>query len=427
MFKSEVYQQRRNLLKNEVKSGLILLMGNEESSINFKHNVYKFRQDSTFLYFLGLDRPNLIAIIDLEKGSEIIFGDDPGIDDTVFLGSKESLSDLCAQSGISTVRPSDSIIEYLKGFKGEVHFLPQYRPENLLKISQWLNLPVQTIKASPSKKLIKAVVAQRSIKSDKEVAEIERAVDLTVDMQMLAIENAREGMTEAQIAAKMESLVYSQDCMLSFPTILTVDGHILHNYNKGNKLRNGQMLLIDCGAENQMHYAGDLTRTIPIGSGFTSQQNEIYEIIKAAHDAAVEALKPGKRFLDIHLLACEKLADGLKNIGLMKGDIKEAVAMGAHTMFFQCGLGHMMGLDVHDMEDLGEAYVGYTEDLLQSTQFGLKSVRLGRAVEPGFVLTIEPGSILFHNSLICGKPRKNIMSLLITKNLRLTEISAELE
>ncbi|MFT7036197.1 MAG: Xaa-Pro aminopeptidase [Cyclobacteriaceae bacterium] len=391
MFEKEVYIERRETLKKQVGKGLILLLGNEDSSMNFKHNTYPFRQDSSFLYFFGIDQPSLCGIIDIDKNTEIIFGDNPTIDDTVFLGDRESLESRCSCAGISIVRPFRSAEDYAKSFKGDVHFLPPYRHENAQRLSDWLDIAVQLIKNRTSLVLIKAIVAQRSFKSEIEIEEIEKGVNLTIDMQLAAKEYATEGLTEAQVAAKVQSVADSSGGRLSFPTILTVQGHVLHNYYKGNTLKNGDMVLCDCGAETSMHYAGDLTRTFPVSENFTAQQKEVYEIVLTAHNAAVAALKPGRLFKDIHLLACEKLVEGLKMLGVMKGDVREAVNQGAHTMFFQCGLGHMMGLDVHDMEDLGEQYVGYTDQLKQSTQFGFKSLRLGREVEPGFVLTVEPG------------------------------------
>lgn len=391
MFDKELYIRRRERLKKQVSKGLIILLGNHESSINFKDNIYPFRQDSSFLYFFGIDRPDLNALIDVENDIEIVFGEDPSIDQMVFMGEKRLLESQCKRVGIDKVSPPNSFKDYIKKFKGDVHFLPPYRPESLMLLNDCLSIPHDQILGNSSEKFIKAVVAQRSIKSSEEIEEIEKAVNLTIDMQLLANSYQRVGLKEAQIAAKIEEIVHDVDCQTSFPTILTVEGHVLHNHYKGNTLKSGDMLLVDCGVETKMHYAGDLTRTFPVGKSFTSRQKEIYQIVQKAHDAAVNMLKPGIRFLDTHLTACEVIVEGLKSIGLMKGDAKEAVQAGAHTMFFQCGLGHMMGLDVHDMEDLGEQYVGYTDELAQSKEFGFKSLRLGRPVETGFVVTIEPG------------------------------------
>ena len=242
-----------------------------------------------------------------------------------------------------------------------------------------------------SVQLIKAIIAQRSIKSAAEIAEIEKAVNITIDMQLEAMRYAKEGMTEADVAGKLHGLAISAGGNLSFPTILTVNGQILHNHYSDTVLRNGQMVLCDCGAETAMHYAGDLTRTFPVGKSFSTIQKEIYALVLNTVEAAAGLLKPGILYKDVHLFACEKLVEGLQQFGLMKGDVKEAVAEGAHALFFPCGLGHMMGLDTHDMENLGEQYVGYTDELKKSTQFGLKSLRLGKALEEGFVLTVEPG------------------------------------
>lgn len=400
MFEKEVYQERREKLKKQVGSGLILLLGNEESSINFRDNTYHFRQDSTFLYFFGIDRPSLCAVIDIDQDKEMIFGNNPTIDETVFMGSRESLEECCYQTGVSNVQPYDSIQRYFDKlktdlgygkFKNDIHFLPSYRPENAQNLNDWLGLPLNLLKQCSSVKLIEAIVAQRSYKSAAEVKEIEKAVNLTIDMQSTAIQFAREGMIEAEIAGKIRGIAESSGGNLSFPIILTVEGHVLHNHYRGNTLKKGDMVLCDCGAETDRHYAGDLTRTFSVDDKFSDKQRDIYDIVVNAHDAAVDALKPGILFKDVHMLACEKLTDGLKALGIMKGNVQDAVAQGAHTMFFQCGLGHMMGLDVHDMEDLGEQYVGYTDSLKQSTQFGFKSLRLGRALEPDFVLTVEPG------------------------------------
>ncbi len=239
--------------------------------------------------------------------------------------------------------------------------------------------------------LIKAVVAQRSIKSAEEITEIEKGVNISAQMQTKASQMAVEGQSETIIAGALEGIAVGAGGRLAFPSIITINGQILHNHSQGNQLKKGQMLLCDCGADTAMRYGGDLTRTTPVDDHFTSSQKEIYSIVRTAHESAINMLAPGKKFRDVHLHACEKLTQGLKDLGLMKGDIHDAVRQGAHAMFFQCGLGHLLGLDTHDMEDLGEQYTGYTEDLLKSTQFGLKSLRLGREVQEGFVLTVEPG------------------------------------
>lgn len=384
MFSKEVYQQRRNALKNAIGGGIIILPGNEESGMNYRDNLYPFRQDSCFLYFTGIDQPDLCFIIDIDNDQEILFGNDATVEEIVWTGPQKPLAEAAGQSGIAFVRTKAEIENALKGNR-EVHFLPPYRAEAILKLNSW------GLTGKPSVPLIKAVVAQRSVKSREEVAQIELAVGTTVLMQQKAMEIAAAGLKENFIAGQLQAVAIAGGGNLAFPIILTVNGQFLHNHASTNILREGQMVLCDCGAENSMHYAGDLTRTFPVGKAFTGRQQEIYDIVLNAHQTAANALKPGVLFKDVHLLACEQLATGLKDLGLMKGDPKEAVAAGAHALFFQCGLGHMMGLDVHDMENLGEEYVGYTDELKKSTQFGLRSLRLGRNLEPGFVLTVEPG------------------------------------
>jgi Xaa-Pro aminopeptidase len=394
MFKQEIYSARRLQLKAAVGKGLILLPGNEESSMNYKDNLYHFRQDSSFLYFIGIDQPSLVAVIDIDNDREIVFGNELTMDEIIWTGPKETIRGQAAKTGINVVQPLSALTGILKAAQtaGQpIHFLPPYRADNAQKLSDWLAIPYAALKSKASVPLIKSVIAQRAIKTPEEIAEIEKAIGITVDMQLEAIRSAQAGLTETQIAGRVHGVALSAGGNLAFPIILTVNGQILHNHYQNTLLQNGQMVLCDCGAETSMHYAGDLTRTFPVDGAFTARQRTIYDIVAAAQQAAIDALHPGILFKDVHLLACEKLAEGLKEIGLMKGDTKAAVAQGAHTLFFQCGLGHMMGLDVHDMEDLGEEYVGYTDDLKKSTAFGLKSLRLGRALEAGFVLTVEPG------------------------------------
>lgn len=394
LFDTPVYNSRRQTLLQNMGSGLIVLMGNEESSMNYKDNWYPFRQDSTFLYYFGLDVAGLAAVIDTESGEVVIFGNELSIDDIVWTGPLPSVKEMAAAVGVSHTAPYNDIATWIRKalFAGRtVHILPPYRPENRIKLAEWLQVPVQDVDRQVSLKLIKAVIRQRVIKEAIEVAEIEKAVSISADMHLAGIQYARPGMKEYEVAAKVQEVAFAAGGRLSYPIICTVNGETLHNHYYGNTIREGQMLLLDAGAENELHYAGDLTRTFPIGKKFTTEQKEVYNTVLAALDHAISLLKPGIRFRDVHAGACEKLVEGLTAIGIMKGNAAEAVAAGAHTLFFQCGLGHMMGMDVHDMEDLGEQYVGYSDDLQKSKEFGWKSLRLGRAVEPGYVLTIEPG------------------------------------
>lgn len=420
MFDQQIYIERRRKLKQAVGNGLILLLGNEESSMNYKDNLYLFRQDSSFLYFFGIDRPGLTGIIDIDNDQEILFGDDLTVEQMVWTGYQEQLAVQSERVGIRLVKSSGSLIQYINPadvHHQNIHFLPPYRPEQVEKLCSVLHLFPGALKGMVSIPLIKAIIAQRAIKSNEEIIEIEKAVNITIDMQLEALSYAREGMTEANIAGKLHGVAISSGGNLSFPTILTVNGQILHNHYGKTRLGNGGLVLCDCGAETDMHYAGDLTRTFPVNKTFTAQQKEIYDIVLNTQEAAAALLKPGILFKDIHLFACEKLAEGLTQIGLMKGDVKEAVAAGAHAIFFPCGLGHMMGLDIHDMENLGEEYVGYTDDIKQSTQFGLKSLRLGRALEPGFVVTVEPGLYFIPELIDIWEAEKKFTQFINYKNL----------
>jgi Xaa-Pro aminopeptidase len=361
MFGPDVYIRRRKRLQTNVQSSLVLLLGNEESPMNYPDNPYPFRQDSSFLYFFGLDSPGLAAIIDIDQGRECIFGDDITVDDIIWMGPKPRLKEKCEKVGVSQSAPSEKLDDTLKEALRQgrkIHFLPQYRADNLLKIGKLLGIHPDEIQQHVSVKLIKAVVAQRSIKSEEEIRQIETAVDIAYKMQMKAMTMARSGIYEREIAAAMENIAVSMGGRLSFPTIFTIHGETLHNRYYGNMMSEGDLVINDSGAENAMHYTSDITRTIPIGGKFSSRQRDIYDIVLTAQAKAIEQIKPGVEFRNIHKLACEIMAAGLKDLGLMKGDCREAVAAGAHGLFFQCGFGHMMGLDAHDMEDLGEDYVG---------------------------------------------------------------------
>jgi len=396
LFDKQVYTDRRQVLKQNIgNDGLILLLGNEDSSINYKDNCYPFRQDSSFLYYFGLDVASLAAVIDTESGDEVIFGNELTIDDIVWTGTLPTVSEMAGMVGVSQTKPYDQIIHYvhkalIAGRK--VHILPPYRPENKIKLAEWFNTSLNDVKDYVSVKLIKAVIAQRVIKTPLEIAEMEKAVSISVDMMLNVIKHTRPGIKEYELVAKAHETAIANNSRLGYPAIITTHGQTLHTHYYGNTLQEGRMVLSDIGAENQMHYGGDLTRTFPVGKSFSSRQKELYGVVLSSMDNAISMLKPGVRYKDIHLAACQKLVEGLKEVNLMKGDPAEAVAAGAHAMFFQCGLGHMLGMDTHDMEDLGEPLVGYTDTLKKETQiFGLKSLRLGRELEAGFVLTIEPG------------------------------------
>ena len=393
MFDKETYIQRRKVLNEKIGTGLILLLGNEESPMNYADNGYHFRQDSSFLYYFGIDFPGLVGVIDVDNQQQIIFGNDYTIDDIVWMGSQPTIAERVFSGGINESLPLEELSEivFAAQQKGrEIHFLPPYRPENKLKLQQLLSFLPDELSAKSSLKLIRAVVSQREIKSSEEIIEIEHGVNLSVDMHVAAMQLIRPGMTEAQIAARVYEIALAANCELSFPIIATINGQTLHNHYHGNVLKRGDLFLLDAGAETRMHYAGDLSSTFPVDVTLNNQQKVVYEMSLRAHQAAIDQLAPGVPFLQAHMAACYSIADNMKELGLMKGNTEDAVEQGAHALFFPCGTGHMMGLDVHDMEDLGEVWVGY-DGQPKSTQFGLKSLRLAKTLKPGHVFTIEPG------------------------------------
>ncbi len=394
MFDKNTYIERRHRLQAQLDSGLILLMGNHESPMNFTDNAYRFRQDSHFLYFFGLDSPGLAGLIDIDEQTTTIFGDELTIDHIVWMGPQPTLAEQARQSGVNETTPYGELEGRLREAlnKGRtVHFLPPYRAENRILLSQWMDIPINSVKSRASEALIKAVVSLVSIKSPEEVVEIEKAVNITRAMHLAAMRRAKPGILEAELAGIVEGIALAANGQLAYPAILTVNGQTLHNHYHGNTLQEGQLVLGDFGAETSTHYAGDITRTFPASKTFNTRQKEIYKIVLDTEVACIEALRPGITYKEVHLSAARMITDGLKALGLMKGDTEEAVQAGSHALFFPHGLGHMLGMDVHDMEGLGEDYVGYGDELERSSQFGLKSLRLARTLKPGFVLTVEPG------------------------------------
>jgi len=402
MFHENIYRKRRGDLRRQIASGLILFLGNTEASFNYPANTYHFRQDSDFLYFFGLDHPDLAALIDVDSGSEIIFGNDLDMDDIIWMGPQPSMKDRAAKVGISNTLPLGKLSEVLGealGKNRKIHYLPPYRGDNLIKISDLLGISVTQVKEEISEYLIRAVVKQRIIKDEFEIKEIEFALDIAYEMHTTAMKMARPGVVEREIAGTIEGIANSMGNGVSFPIILSIDGQTLHNHYHGNTLEKGRMMVTDAGAESLLHYASDITRTVPVGGKFNNKQQEIYELVLKASTETIKTVKPGGSNKTNHLLAAEVVAAGLKDLGLMKGDIKEAVSKGAHALFFPHGLGHHMGLDVHDMEGLGEDFVGYDHNIKRSDQFGLAFLRFGKEYEPGHVFTIEPG-IYFIPALI---------------------------
>ncbi|MFN5787414.1 MAG: aminopeptidase P family protein [Bacteroidota bacterium] len=389
-----VYVQRRKILLNNVKDGLIFFPGNRESPMNYPDNTYHFRQDSNFLYYIGIDRPDLSVVLDTNSGETILFGDNFTLDQIVWLGALPTLESLAEKSGIVLVKPTSAIADYLSDALNQgrnVHILPPYRAENMLFINDFIKKSNISYHQLISEELIKQVVAQRSVKDAYEIQEMIDAVNISGKMHVAAMLATKPGMFEYELTGLVEGISVGNGGRISYPVILTTQGQTLHNHSYSGQLKEGGLVLGDFGSESAGHYAGDITRTFPVSKSFSSMQRDIYEIVLDTEIKAINQIKPGISYKDIHLQAALNIAEGLTQLGLMKGNPQDAVAAGAHALFFPHGLGHMIGLDVHDMEDLGEAYVGYDASVSRSTQFGLKSLRLGKKLEEGFVLTVEPG------------------------------------
>lgn len=402
MFKKEVYVNRRNQLKSKISGGIALFLGNMESPMNYPANTFHFRQDSSFLYFFGLDFPGLAGVIDFDNGEDYIFGNDVDIDDIIWMGPQVTIQENAAKAGVSNTAPLAKLNDMVSTAIGQgrkVHILPPYRGENKIWLEQLLGISVSRGGDYASVDLIKAVVDLRSVKEPGEIEEIKKACATGYDMHVTAMKMAKPGVWEQQIAGTIEGIAAAGGGMISFPIILSQNGETLHNHDHSQILKEGRLMITDAGAESLLHYASDFTRTVPVGGKFSQKQREIYEIVLAANNKATELTKPGVTYKSVHLAASEVITAGLKELGLMKGDVKEAVQNGAHALFFPHGLGHMMGLDVHDMEDLGQIYVGYDEETRPSSQFGIAALRLGRRLQPGFVVTNEPG-IYFIPALI---------------------------
>ena len=402
MFKAKTYSDRRNILRKKIKSGLILLPGNEELPMNYSANTYPFRQDSTFLYYFGIDIPGLFGVIDADSGEDYIFGNDFEIEDIIWMGPQPSVKQLAAKCNVNKVFPLKDLKDKVKAaiqLGRRIHFLPQYHSSTLIALSDITGITIPRINESTSVDLIKAVISQRLIKSDEEINEIEFALGISYEMHTFAMMMAEPGIYEREIAGIINGLTNTLGKGNSFPTIFSVHGETLHNHHYDNIMRSGDLIVNDSGAESMLHYASDITRTFPVNGKFTDKQNDIYGIVLEAQLAAIGAMKPGKKFLNVHLLASKVIAEGLVEIGLMKGDPNDIVREGAHALFFSHGLGHSLGLDVHDLEGLGEDYVGYNDKIKRSKQFGLSYLRFAKELEPGHVLTVEPG-IYFVPTLI---------------------------
>lgn len=389
LFPIPVYQNRRNRLKNSVSEGVAVFLANEESPMNNTANTFRYRQDSNFLYFFGLALPGLAAVIDFEEGREIVFGDDFEIDDIIWMGPQPSVRELAERVGVNEVRPMRSLPDYLRGRK--ILFTPPYRYDNQIRLSELTGIAIGKLKEAASAELIKGIVALRSSKDKYEIEQMELAGEIGVRMHSEVMKRCKPGVCERELAGLAEGIALSYGDGVSFPVILSQHGETLHNHYHEGILSEGNFLLMDAGAENVMNYCSDHTRTYPVSGKFTQKQKEIYEIVLKANMTGIENVRPGIYYKEVHLMAAEVIASGLKELGLMKGDVKEAARSGAYALFCPHGLGHQLGLDCHDMEDLGEDFVGYDETISRSPVFGLDALRMARELKPGFIITVEPG------------------------------------
>jgi len=387
MFGSEIYKSRREQLRSVLGSGQVFLQGNGESPMNYHDNCYPFRQDSTFLYYTGIDLPGLHLLIDADSGVDILFGDEASIHDIIWTGPVSSMKELAQAAGIDKTAALKEILN----LDANIMYLPPYRGAHTILLAEITGYSNQKIRETEHEQLISAVIDQRNIKSAPELNEMDQAVDFSYAMHRAAMKATQSGVTESFILGAASEQAYQHGVGLAYPAILTVRGEVLHNHGHHRTVNDGDIVLCDMGCESHMRYAGDITRSWPASGKWNTLQQEIYDVVNQAYTSAVSLLAPGQTFTEVHLAACHSIAKGLTEIGIMKGDPDEAVAAGAHTVFFPHGLGHMIGLDVHDMENLGEDRVGYSAEIKRNTNFGFRSLRLGRKLEVGHALTIEPG------------------------------------
>ncbi len=398
---SAIYRDRRNKIREAVGDGVILWLGHMLQPRNYTDNTYPFRQNSHFLYYMGLQEPDLAVLSYADRDNDILFSKPTTMDDIIWSGASQERLNMARQAGFDTIEDIGRLGVYLtkaQSQKLKIHYLPPYQASSLFRIAELLVIEPSEVTSGASERLKEAVARQRLIKSEIEIKEIEGALRVTDHMHRRAMAVTKPGIFEFEVAGEIQAVALRENFQMAFPPIVTVRGQVLHNHSYNNQLESGQLLINDSGAESPNGYAGDITRTIPVSGRFSSTQKAIYETVLAMQLGAIEVIKPGITFRDVHLSAARILAERLKDMGLMKGTPSSAVEAGAHALFFPHGLGHMMGLDVHDMEDLGDV-VGYPKGEKRSAQFGLNFLRMSRPLEEGFVATVEPG-IYFIPALI---------------------------
>ena len=418
MFTTETYIKRRQKLKSNLKSGIVLFMGNDDVPMNYQDNCYKFCQDSSFLYYWGIDLPGVAAVIDIDNDLEVIFGNDYTIDDIIWMGPQKPLRKNAQKCGVKNVKVSKKLKQFLinAGLQNrKLHYLPQYRSNNILKIAHVTGISHKAINKRVSMPMVKYVIKQRLIKSEDEVFEIQSAIQITKDMFHLAMQKSAPDIYEYQVIGLVEGLALSRNTKLAHDFIFTIQGEKLHGNTHSNLMKEGDLIVMDGGVESPLHYASDITRSFPVSNHFSPIQKDIYEIVLEANEAAIDMIQPHILFRDIHYHAATVITEGLQRIGLMRGNVHDSISKGAHALFFPHGLGHPLGLEIHDMESLGENNVGYDNEIKRSSQFGLSKLRFARNLEPGMVMTIEPG-IYFIPELIQQWRSQNLLKEYINYN-----------
>lgn len=393
MFEAAVYHQRREVLAGRLGSGVVLLPATPPSPRNYTDNVFPHRQNAHLLYYTGLSDPGLFVVLDLDEGREVLYGRPRTMDDVVWCGEMPSLDDLAAVAGLGEARDIEQLADDLAAAAvrdTKLHYLPVYRAAVAAQLAGLVARDADAVGRGSSPALTRAVAEQRLVKEDREIAEIEEALGVTRQACLTVMAATRAGLLEADISGILQGVALRRGREQSFLPITTVRGDVLHNESRHLPLQDGQLLLVDSGAESAEGYASDITRTIPVAGRYSPEQRDLYQVVLAGQLAAIEDARPGRRFVDLHLRCARVMAQGLCDLGLLRGDPDDLVAAGAHALLFPHGLGHAMGLDVHDMEDLGDI-VGYGKDLSRSAQFGLNFLRLARTLRPGHVFTVEPG------------------------------------
>jgi Xaa-Pro aminopeptidase/Xaa-Pro dipeptidase len=392
MFASEIYKCRRMTLAGAL-SGIGLFPANPPSPMNYAHNTLPYIQDGCFAYYFGVPQPDLVGAIDFDSGESFLFGDDPTLDALIWLGSSTSMREWAERSAIDHVKPLSALTGWLAERRRErdVHFTPPYRGALTIRLGEWLDLPAQAVAGRASVPLIRAIIAQREIKAPEEIAEMETALAVTAEMHAAAMRLARPGVMEHVVSGAVEGVARGADLNLAYPVIFSARGEVLHNDRHDGRLKAGDLIVHDSGAASALGYASDITRTLPVGGRFEARRRICYDLVLKAQLAAIEACRPGTAYLSVHKLGARVLADGMIAEGVFRGDPDEIVESGAYALVFQTGVGHQIGLDVHDMEALGENYVGYDKKVKRSELFGLRNLRMAKPLRPGMVVTVEPG------------------------------------